>query len=134
MAQDKSKFAFSFHPKLLDTLRGYTRQDFTMDLAAGLTVGIVALSLAMALGIASERTPAVGIYTAIIAGFLISALGGSKVQIGGPTAAFIPIVVGVAMQYGVDNLVICTLLAGALVVVTKNQPLVSGSYLLPLFR
>lgn len=116
MSQANSKFSFSFHPKLLDTLRGYTRQDFMVDLAAGITVGIIALSLAMALGIASERTPAVGIYTAIIAGFLISALGGSKVQIGGPTAAFIPVVVGVAIQYGVDNLVICTLLAGALLV------------------
>lgn len=116
MSQGKSRFSFSFHPKLLDTLRGYTRRDFATDLAAGITVGIIALSLAMALGIASERTPAVGIYTAIIAGFLISALGGSKVQIGGPTAAFIPIVVGVATQYGVDNLVICTLLAGALLV------------------
>ncbi len=116
MATNQSKLSFSFHPKILDTLRNYSRRDFAADLAAGLTVGIIALSLAMALGIASERSPAIGIYTAIIAGFLTSALGGSRVQIGGPTAAFIPIVVGVGVTYGLDNLVICTLLAGALLI------------------
>lgn len=116
MSETRLKFSLSFHPRILDTLRGYTRHDFAADAVAGVTVGIIALSLAMALGIASERTPAIGIYTAIIAGFLISALGGSKVQIGGPTAAFIPVVVGVMTQYGFQNLVICTLLAGALLV------------------
>jgi len=105
-----------FRPKLLDSLRGYSKHDFAADLTAGLTVGIVALSLSMALGIASERTPAVGIYTAIVAGFVIAALSGSKVQIGGPTAAFIPVVVGVAHTYGVDNLIICTLMAGLILI------------------
>jgi SulP family sulfate permease len=106
----------SFRPKLLDCLRDYSLAKFSTDLIAGLTVGIVALSLSMALGIASESTPAVGIYTAIVAGFVISALSGSKVQIGGPTAAFIPVVVGVMKTYGVDNLIICTLMAGLILV------------------
>jgi SulP family sulfate permease len=101
-----------FRPKLLDVFRDYSRQKFFNDLMAGLTVGIVALSLSMALGIASEQTPAAGIVTAVVAGFLISVLSGSRVQIGGPTAAFIPIVVGVMKDYGAANLVICTLLAG----------------------
>lgn len=105
-----------FRPKLLETLRGYSAQTFTTDLAAGLTVGIVALSLSMALGIASERSPAVGIVTAIVAGFVIAALSGSKVQIGGPTAAFIPIVVGVLHDYGPANLIVCTLLAGLMLI------------------
>jgi SulP family sulfate permease len=109
--------SFRFRPKLLDCLRGYSRADLVPDLAAGATVGVVALSLAMALGIASNSTPAAGIYTAIIAGFLISALGGSRVQIGGPTAAFIPIVVAVGAQYGPANLILCTLLAGVMLVV-----------------
>lgn len=101
-----------FRPKLIDCLRGYSRELFFKDLIAGLTVGILALSLSMALGIASERTPAVGIVTAIVAGFLIAALSGSKVQIGGPTAAFIPIVVSVAHEFGISGLIVCTLLAG----------------------
>ena len=109
-------FRVSFRPKLVDALKNYSRETFLADLVAGVTVGIVALSLAMALGIASERTPAVGIYTAIIAGFLVAALGGSKVQIGGPTAAFIPVVVGVMVNYGLDSLIICTLLAGTLLI------------------
>jgi SulP family sulfate permease len=98
--------AFRFRPKLIDCLKGYTRADFGSDLAAGTTVGIAALSLAMALGIASNSTPAAGIFTAIIAGFLISALGGSRVQIGGPTAAFIPIVVAVGAQYRAPSLAV----------------------------
>lgn len=106
-----------FRPRLLETLRGYTRADFFADVIAGITVGIVALALSMALGIASDRTPAVGIITAIIAGFLNAVLSGSKVQIGGPTAAFIPIVVGVAQNYGVDGLVVCTLLAGVILII-----------------
>src|SRR5689334_6820371 len=109
--------ALGFRPRLLDALKGYTRRDFGADLGAGVTVGIVALALAMALGIASNSTPAAGIYTAIVAGFLISALGGSRVQIGGPTAAFIPVVVSVAVAYGPGNLVICTLLAGLMLLV-----------------
>lgn len=110
------KIEFSFRPRLLDALKGYTPIDFAKDLAAGLTVGIVALSLAMALGIASNSTPAAGIYTAIVAGFLISALGGSRVQIGGPTAAFIPVVVKVGADYGFDNLILCTMIAGIMLI------------------
>ena len=86
---------FSFRPKLLDCLKGYNRSTFTADLCAGFSVGILALPLAMAFGIASGVSPAQGIYTAIIAGFIISVFGGSKVQIGGPTGAFIVIVAGI---------------------------------------
>ncbi len=93
-----------FRPRLLACLRGNTRS----DLAPGLTLGVIALSLSMALGIASGATPAMG----IVSGFLISALGGSRVSIGGPTAAFIPVVVAVAQAHGADNLIICTALAG----------------------
>lgn len=107
---------FSFRPRLLDCLHGYTRTDFFADLAAGLTVGVIGLSLSMALGIASGTTPGVGIVTAIIAGFLISALGGTRVSIGGPTAAFIPVVVAVAHDFGPDNLIICTALAGLILI------------------
>ena len=113
---------FPFRPRLLDVLKNYSRQDFAVDLGAGATVGIVALSLAMALGIASNSTPAAGIYTAIVAGFLISALGGSKVQIGGPTAAFIPVVVSVSVAYGTANLILCTMLAG-LILMAAGVPL-----------
>jgi SulP family sulfate permease len=101
-----------FHPKLFHTLRGYTRQLFIADLTAGLTVGIVALPLAIAFAIASGVNPEAGIFTAIIAGFIISALGGSRVQIGGPTGAFIVIVYGIVVQYGLANLLICTIMAG----------------------
>jgi SulP family sulfate permease len=97
---------------LVDALRLYSRADFSADVIAGVTVGVIALSLSMALGIASERTPGVGIITGIVGGLLISALSGSKVQIGGPTAAFIPVVIGVAHDYGVSGLVVCTMLAG----------------------
>jgi sulfate permease, SulP family len=106
------RLAEFFHPKLLDTLRGYNRQLFTSDLTAGITVGIVALPLAIAFAIASGVKPEAGIFTAIIAGFIISALGGSRVQIGGPTGAFIVIVYGIVMQYGLANLLICTIMAG----------------------
>lgn len=108
---------FRFRPRLLDALKGYTARDFGADLGAGVTVGIIALSLAMALGIASGATPAAGIATAVVAGFLISALGGSRAQIGGPTAAFIPVVVSVAAVHGMGGLVICTLLAGLMLLV-----------------
>jgi len=103
-----------FHPRLLDGLRGYGRARFLADLGAGLTVGIVALPLAMAFAIASGVKPEQGIYTAIIAGFLISALGGSQVQIGGPAGAFIVIVYGIIERYGLANLLIATMLAGVL--------------------
>lgn len=107
---------FVFRPKLLEVFQDYSREKFFNDLVAGLTVGIVALSLSMALGIASEKTPAEGIFTAIVAGFLISALSGSRVQIGGPTAAFIPVVVAVMKDYGAQNFIICTMMAGIFLV------------------
>src|SRR5881227_209016 len=111
------KEAVLFRPKLLETLKGYSRQDFIADLTAGVTVGIVALPLAMAFGIASGVDPRAGLFTAVIAGFLISAFGGSKVQIGGPTGAFVAIVFGVIVKYGLPNLVICTILAGGMLIV-----------------
>ena len=103
---------FSFRPKLADTLKNYTLADFSADLIAGVTVGVVALPLAMAFAIASGVKPEAGIFTAVIAGFLISALGGSRVAIGGPTGAFIVILYGIYSKYGADNLAICTVMAG----------------------
>ena len=108
---------FQFKPKLLDTLRNYTRSDFSTDLMAGIIVGIVALPLAIAFGIASGVSPEKGIITAIIAGFIISLLGGSKVQIGGPTGAFIVIIYGIIQQYGLEGLMIATLMAGILLII-----------------
>jgi SulP family sulfate permease len=105
-------------PKLVSVLRrGYDLGDFRHDLVAGLTVAVVALPLAMALAIASGTTPDKGLHTAIIAGFLISFLGGSRVQIGGPTAAFIPVVFVVIEKFGYGGLILCTLLAGLLLIV-----------------
>src|SRR5215469_3118870 len=108
------KFGFSFRPRLFETLRGYSLKDLLPDLIAGITVGIVALPLAMAFAIASGVKPEAGIFTAVIAGFIISGLGGTKVSIGGPTGAFIVILYGIGTKYGFDNLVICTILAGGL--------------------
>src|SRR5271155_4783952 len=102
---------FTFRPKLFETVKTYRLEDFWSDLGAGVTVGVVALPLAMAFAIASGMKPEAGIYTAIIAGFLISALGGSKVQIGGPAGAFIVIVYGIIAHYGLANLLICTIMA-----------------------
>ena len=101
-------------PKLFLCLRGYTRHDFTADLIAGITVGLVALPLAMAFGIASGVKPEAGIYTAIVAGFLISALGGSRMQIGGPTGAFVVIVAGIIARHGLPGLLMIALMAGVL--------------------
>jgi SulP family sulfate permease len=104
-------------PKLFVVLRqGYTLGDLRHDLIAGLTVSIVALPLAMALAIASGATPDKGLHTAIVAGFLISLLGGSRVQIGGPTAAFIPVVFNVIDKFGYEGLILCTLLAGIMLI------------------
>jgi SulP family sulfate permease len=103
-----------FRPRLLDALKGYNRQRFGADLGAGVTVGIVALPLAMAFAIASGVKPEQGIFTAIIGGFLVSLLGGSNVQIGGPAGAFIVIVYGILLRYGLTNLLIATALAGLL--------------------
>jgi SulP family sulfate permease len=104
-------------PKSVLCLRGYTRQKFLFDLVAGVTVGLVALPLAMAFSIASGLTPQAGIYCAIVTGFLISALGGSKTQIGGPTGAFVVVVYGIVAAHGVDGLFMCTIMAGGLLVV-----------------
>ena len=104
-------------PKLLLCLKNYTAQDFTADLIAGLTVGLVALPLAMAFGIASGVTPQAGIYTAVVAGFIISALGGSRTQIGGPTGAFVVIVAGIIAKFGLSGLLMVTLMAGVILVV-----------------
>src|ERR1041385_3426827 len=104
-------------PKLFTTLRGYDRSRFATDVTAGVIVGIVALPLAIAFAIASGVTPDRGLWTAIIAGFLISALGGSRVQIGGPTGAFVVIVYGIVQKYGIDGLTVATLMAGVLLVI-----------------
>jgi SulP family sulfate permease len=103
-------------PKLLTTLKTYNRDQFTADLIAGLIVGVVALPLAIAFAIASGVTPERGLFTAIVAGFLISALGGSRVQIGGPTGAFVVIVAGIVAKYGVDGLLVATLMAGVILI------------------
>ncbi len=103
-----------FRPRLLDSLKGYNRQRLVQDVGAGLTVGVVALPLAMAFAIASGLKPEAGIFTAVIAGFLISLLGGSKVQIGGPAGAFIVIVYDIVARYGVANLIIATAMSGVL--------------------
>ena len=107
----------AFRPRLLDALRGYDRSRFVADLGAGVTVGVVALPLAMAFAIASGVKPEQGLFTAIIAGLLISLLGGSQVQIGGPAGAFIVIVYGIVERYGLANLLIATSLAGVLMFV-----------------
>ncbi|MFZ9670550.1 MAG: SulP family inorganic anion transporter [Burkholderiaceae bacterium] len=106
-----------FRPRLLDHLPGYSRQHFTADLSAGLTVGFVALPLAMTFAIASGLPPQSGLFTAIIAGFLISLLGGSSVQIGGPAGAFIVVVYAIVERYGVPNLLIATACAGVLMMI-----------------
>jgi SulP family sulfate permease len=104
-------------PKLATTLKTYNRQQFTADLTAGVIVGIVALPLAIAFAIASGVSPQRGLYTAIVAGFLISALGGSRVQIGGPTGAFVVIVYGIVQRFGTDGLTVATIMAGVILLV-----------------
>ncbi|MDO5571659.1 MAG: sulfate permease [Bacteroidales bacterium] len=108
--------AFDFTPRLFESLKNYNKTDFMSDLMAGIIVGIVALPLAIAFGIASGVSPEKGIITAIIAGFIISFLGGTKVQIGGPTGAFIVIVYGIIQQYGEKGLIVATILAGIILV------------------
>jgi len=102
----------AFRPRLLHSLHDYDARRFATDLAAGITVGVLALPLAMAFAIASGLKPEAGIFTAVVAGLIISALGGSRVQIGGPTGAFIVIVYAIVLEYGVANLIVCTLMAG----------------------
>src|SRR5580765_3511382 len=106
-----------FRPKLFDTLKTYNTHQFGKDVLAGLIVGIVALPLAIAFAIASGVSPEKGMVTAIIAGFTISALGGSRVQIGGPTGAFIVIVYGIVQVHGVNGLVIATFMAGLMLII-----------------
>jgi SulP family sulfate permease len=117
MKMSSTNLSNIFRPKLFDTLKHYTKDDFTRDLVAGITVGIVALPLAMAFAIASGVPPQAGIFTAVIAGFLISTLGGTKVAIGGPTGAFIVILYGINMKYGPENLAICTVMAGIILLI-----------------
>jgi SulP family sulfate permease len=109
--------SFSFRPKLIDALHGYNRARLGQDISAGITVGLVALPLAMAFAIASGLSPEAGIFTAIIASLAISLLGGSRVQIGGPAGAFIVIVYGILEQYGLANLIIATAMSGVLLFV-----------------
>jgi sulfate permease, SulP family len=106
-----------FKPKLFDTLKNYNRQQFTKDLMAGLIVGLVALPLAIAFAIASGVSPEKGLYTAIVAGFIISLMGGSRVQIGGPTGAFIVIVYGIVQVHGINGLIIATFMAGIMLII-----------------
>ncbi|HZD95673.1 MAG TPA: SulP family inorganic anion transporter [Candidatus Sulfotelmatobacter sp.] len=103
-------------PKSLLALKDYSRRDFVSDLIAGVTVGLVALPLAMAFAIASGVPPQAGLYCAVVAGFLISALGGSRVQIGGPTGAFVVVVAGIVARYGIDGLFMCTGIAGVMLI------------------
>src|SRR5712671_5739782 len=105
-----------FLPASIIALRHYSMATFTADLIAGVTVGLVALPLAMAFSISSGMTPQAGIYTAVVCGFVVSALGGSMVQIGGPTGAFVVVVYGIIARYGVDGLFTCTMMAGVILV------------------
>src|SRR6266850_2643670 len=117
------RFGFSFRPKLAETLKDYSSDTFRSDLVAGITVGIVALPLAMAFAIASGVKPEAGIFTAVVAGFIISACGGSRVAIGGPTGAFVVIVYGILQQYGAANLLICTIMAGVILLIMGSAQL-----------
>ncbi len=100
----------------MDAIKGYSRSEFVADLTAGITVGLVAFPLAMALAIASGLKPEVGIFTAVIAGFLVSVLGGSRVQIGGPAGAFIPILAPIVAMHGPGGLVVCALISGLILI------------------
>ncbi|MCI6498905.1 MAG: sulfate permease [Lachnospiraceae bacterium] len=104
-------------PKLFETMKGYSKKQFIKDVISGIIVAIIALPLSIALAIASGVTPECGLYTAIIAGFFISLLGGSRVQIGGPTAAFVVIIYGIVEQFGLDGLIVATILAGIFLII-----------------
>jgi sulfate permease, SulP family len=116
MNSNQTTHTHLFRPKLIECLRNYSIAKFFADLVAGITVGIVALPLAMAFGIASGVKPEAGIFTAVIGGFLISAFGGSRVQIGGPTGAFVVIVYGIIAKYGLEDLLVCTMMAGVMLI------------------
>ena len=106
----------TFRPKIIDTFKNYSRKQLVSDLIAGLIVAIIALPLSIALAIASGVSPERGLYTAIVAGFVIALLGGSKVNISGPTAAFAAIVAGIVADHGVDGLAIATVMAGGILI------------------
>src|ERR1700710_1489674 len=108
-----------FRPKLIDTLKNYRKDQFFKDVIAGVIVGVVALPLAIAFAIASGVSPEKGIFTAIIAGLIISVLGGSRVQIGGPTGAFIIVVYGIVQQFGINGLIVATFIAGILLIIME---------------
>ncbi|MGC1638678.1 MAG: SulP family inorganic anion transporter, partial [Candidatus Acidiferrales bacterium] len=118
-------------PRSVQSLRNYNGRTFLSDLVAGVTVGLVALPLAMAFAIASGVTPQAGLYTAIVAGFLISALGGSTNQIGGPTGAFVVVVYTIVTKYGLDGLYTCTLMAGIMLVILGVTGLGSAVKFIP---
>src|ERR687885_1125744 len=118
-------------PQLITSLRDYSKRDLFTDITAGIIVGIVALPLAIAFGIASGVSPQQGVYTAIVAGFLISALGGSTVQIGGPTGAFVIIVYGIVQQYGYAGLAAATVMAGVLLIAMGLAGLGGGIKFIP---
>src|SRR5437868_9577068 len=118
-------------PKSVVLLRNYDRHKFVSDLIAGVTVGLVALPLAMAFAIASGVPPQAGLYCAIVTGFLISALGGSKTQIGGPTGAFVVVVAGIIAKHGIDGLLPCTMMAGVLLVLLGVTGLGSAVKFIP---
>jgi sulfate permease family protein len=109
-------------PKSVVALRGYDQRCFTSDLLAGITVGLVALPLAMAFAISSGVPPQAGLYCAVVAGFLISALGGSRCQIGGPTGAFVVVVSGIVAHHGLDGLYLCTIMAGVMLWRARAAP------------
>src|SRR2546430_9176782 len=118
-------------PKSVLCLRDYNFNKFSKDVVAGITVGLVALPLAMAFSIASGLTPQAGIYCAVVTGFLISLLGGSKTQIGGPTGAFVVVVAGIVAAHGVDGLFMCTVMAGILLVVMGATGMGTGVKFIP---
>jgi SulP family sulfate permease len=120
-----------WQPKLISCLKGYTRHDLVADSIAGVTVGLVALPLAMAFGIASGVSPQAGIYTAILGGLLVSALGGSRIQIGGPTGAFVVIVSGITARHGLSGLWIVTMMAGVLLLLLGFTGLGSAVRFIP---
>src|SRR5947209_13256440 len=127
-------FAFSderWLPKSILCLRDYNLNKFAHDVIAGITVGLVALPLAMAFSSCSGLTPQVGIYCAIVTGFLVSALGGSKTQIGGPTGAFVVVVAGIVAAHGIDGLFMCTVMAGILLVVMGATGMGTGVKFIP---
>src|SRR4051794_18293180 len=118
-------------PKSILLLRHYDAAAFVADLIAGVTVGLVALPLAMAFAISSGMSPQAGLYCAVITGFLISALGGSRFQIGGPTGAFVVVVAGIVATYGVDGLFMCTMMAGVLLVILGATGMGTAGQIIP---